>query len=145
MPYNKTIKQENLQLAVFTAFNILANYKFPLIEALYAKEAQLPTHHLVPKCGWKDYSNNVSVSEFIYDELIPLVNSGEMDYENFIVGSGEFSDDSGYCSMEFVVPLYDEEIEELSKLQISYDSKNDNIFASLDTKLRNKFELIETL
>ena len=47
--------------------------------------------------------------------------------------------------MEFVVPLYDEEIEELSKLQISYDSKNDNIFASLDTKLRNKFELIETL
>ncbi|MBA6251961.1 hypothetical protein [Colwellia sp. MB3u-55] len=31
---NKAIKQENLQLAVFTAFNILANYKFPLIEAL---------------------------------------------------------------------------------------------------------------
>ena len=33
-PYNKAIKQENLQLAVFTAFNILASYKFPLIEAL---------------------------------------------------------------------------------------------------------------
>jgi len=31
---NKAIKQENLQLAVFTAFNILASYKFPLIEAL---------------------------------------------------------------------------------------------------------------
>jgi hypothetical protein len=31
---NKSIKQENLQLAVFTAFNILASYKFPLIEAL---------------------------------------------------------------------------------------------------------------
>ncbi|BBN81465.1 hypothetical protein PA25_24790 [Pseudoalteromonas sp. A25] len=105
----------------------------------------MPTHHLVPKCGWKDYSKNVSVSEFIFDELIPLVNSGKMDYENFIVGSGEFSNDSGYCSMEFVVPLYDEDIEELSKLQISYDSKTDNIFALLDTKLRSKFELIETL
>jgi hypothetical protein len=34
-PY-KAIKQENLQLAVFTAFNILASYKFPLIEALVA-------------------------------------------------------------------------------------------------------------
>jgi hypothetical protein len=34
MAYNKSIKQENLQLAVFTAFNILASYKFPLIEAL---------------------------------------------------------------------------------------------------------------
>jgi hypothetical protein len=32
---NKSLKQENLQLAVFTAFNILANYKFPLNEALY--------------------------------------------------------------------------------------------------------------
>ena len=31
---NKALKQENLQLAVFTAFNILANYKFPLNEAL---------------------------------------------------------------------------------------------------------------
>jgi len=31
---NKAIKQENLQLAVFTAFNILASYKFPLIGAL---------------------------------------------------------------------------------------------------------------
>ncbi len=31
---NKAFKQENLQLAVFTAFNILANYKFPLNEAL---------------------------------------------------------------------------------------------------------------
>ena len=31
---NKSLKQENLQLAVFTAFNILANYKFPLNEAL---------------------------------------------------------------------------------------------------------------
>tara|TARA_R110000765_G_scaffold170687_1_gene275631 strand:+ start:16648 stop:17331 length:684 start_codon:yes stop_codon:yes gene_type:complete len=30
----KALKQENLQLAVFTAFNILANYKFPLNEAL---------------------------------------------------------------------------------------------------------------
>jgi hypothetical protein len=35
--YNKSLKQENLQLAVFTAFNILANYKFPLNEALGAK------------------------------------------------------------------------------------------------------------
>ena len=34
---NKAIKQENLQLAVFTAFNILASYKFPLIEALASK------------------------------------------------------------------------------------------------------------
>jgi len=33
-PHNKSLKQENLQLAVFTAFNILANYKFPLNEAL---------------------------------------------------------------------------------------------------------------
>ncbi len=32
--YYKSLKQENLQLAVFTAFNILANYKFPLNEAL---------------------------------------------------------------------------------------------------------------
>ena len=117
----------------------------PLSGALYAKEAQLPSNYLVPKCGWKDYSKNVSISEFIFDELLPLVNTGKMDYENFIVGSSEFSDDSGYCSMEFVVPLYDEEIEELSKLQISYDSKTDNIFASLDANLRNKFELIETL
>ena len=37
MPANKALKQENLQLAVFTAFNILANYKFPLNEALYGK------------------------------------------------------------------------------------------------------------
>jgi len=36
---NKAIKQENLQLAVFTAFNILASYKFPLIEALCAMES----------------------------------------------------------------------------------------------------------
>jgi len=34
---NKAIKQENLQLAVFTAFNILASYKFLLIEALGRK------------------------------------------------------------------------------------------------------------
>jgi len=34
MASNKALKQENLQLAVFTAFNILANYKFPLNEAL---------------------------------------------------------------------------------------------------------------
>ena len=34
---NKSLKQENLQLAVFTAFNILANYKFPLIEALVVR------------------------------------------------------------------------------------------------------------
>jgi hypothetical protein len=32
--FNKSLKQENLQLAFFTAFNILANYKFPLNEAL---------------------------------------------------------------------------------------------------------------
>ena len=30
----KSLKQENLPLAVFTAFNILANYKFPINEAL---------------------------------------------------------------------------------------------------------------
>ena len=105
----------------------------------------MPSYYLAPKCGWKDYSKNISVSEFIFDELLPLVNRGKMDYENFTVGSGEFSDDSGYCSMDFVVPLYDEEIEELSKLQISYDSKTDNPFATLDTNLRNKFELIETV
>jgi len=39
---NKAIKQENLQLAVFTAFNILASYKFPLIEALV-----VPTRYFV--------------------------------------------------------------------------------------------------
>jgi hypothetical protein len=33
---NKALKRENLQLAVFTSFNILANYKFPLSEALCA-------------------------------------------------------------------------------------------------------------
>jgi len=38
---NKAIKQENLQLAVFTAFNILASYKFPLIEALGGTTFQL--------------------------------------------------------------------------------------------------------
>ena len=36
--HNKALKQENLQLAVFTAFNILANYKFPLNEALSCSE-----------------------------------------------------------------------------------------------------------
>jgi len=35
--YNKSLKQENLQLAVFTAFNILASYKFPLNEALVVR------------------------------------------------------------------------------------------------------------
>ena len=33
-PYNKALKRENLQLAVFTPFNILANNKFPLSGAL---------------------------------------------------------------------------------------------------------------
>jgi len=33
--YNKPLKRENLQFAVFTPFNILANYKFPLSGALY--------------------------------------------------------------------------------------------------------------
>ena len=38
---NKSLKQENIQLAVFTAFNILANYKFPLNEALASTEGKL--------------------------------------------------------------------------------------------------------
>jgi hypothetical protein len=40
-PYNKALKRENLQLAVFTPFNILANNKFPLSGALYAMEAPM--------------------------------------------------------------------------------------------------------
>jgi len=43
---NKALKQENLQLAVFTAFNILANYKFPLNEALYS-----PTNSITKVLG----------------------------------------------------------------------------------------------
>ena len=42
LAYNKSLKQENLQLAVFTAFNILANYKFPLNEALYVQGIMRP-------------------------------------------------------------------------------------------------------
>ncbi len=41
---NKAIKQENLQLAVFTAFNILANFKFPFIEALVLKTYELSSY-----------------------------------------------------------------------------------------------------
>jgi len=36
LPHNKALKRENLQLAVFTPFNILANNKFPLSGALYS-------------------------------------------------------------------------------------------------------------
>jgi hypothetical protein len=32
--FNKALKREDFQLAVFTLFNILANYKFPLSGAL---------------------------------------------------------------------------------------------------------------
>ena len=105
----------------------------------------MPTHHLVPKCGWDNFSKNINVSEFIFDELAPLANSGKLDYENFIVGFGEFSDNSGFCSMEFFVPDNDDEIEYLLKLQISFDSEIDNIFASLDRNLKEKFQLIGAL
>jgi len=124
---------------------ILTNYFLPLNEALYAKEAHVPTHHLVPECGWDNYSKNINVSEFIFDELAPLANSGKLDYENFVVGFGEFSDDSGFCSMEFFVPENDDEIEVLLKLQINFDSETNNIFALLDRNLKEKFQLIETL
>jgi hypothetical protein len=40
--FNKALKRENLQLAVFTQFNILANYKFPLSGALAAIREYMP-------------------------------------------------------------------------------------------------------
>ena len=76
MAYNKPIKQENLQLAVFAALNILANNKFPLIGALVGSEVSLMKFILVfilttiSTVGFTKDSQSI-VGSWIYTNQMP--------------------------------------------------------------------------
>lgn len=106
----------------------------------------MQTFKLSPIIGWNKFMDNSDVVKYIYDELVPLVNSGILKYDNFIVELGNFSSEDGFCSMEFLVTEDDDVEEILVDLTIGINSNQDNnIFKLLTANLRSQFGLVECL
>ena len=108
----------------------------------------MESQSLVPTCGWEKFEDNLKVSDFIYSRLGPLASSGKIDYENFISGYGEFSNETGFLAVKYLVPSVDNdetEIEFLLELKISFQSTGtNNIFELLMVDLQFKFGLVKS-
>ena len=50
---------------------------------------------LIPPQGWDCFSHHIGLSDFIYDQLIPLVNQGKYSFLNLFAGFGVFKDEFG--------------------------------------------------
>jgi len=54
------------------------------------------THfRLVPPGGWECFTHHIELSDFLYDQIIPVVNKGEYSFLNLFAGFGVFKDDVG--------------------------------------------------
>ena len=55
----------------------------------------IENYRLIPPQGWDCFSHHISLSDFIYDQLIPLVNQGQYSFLNLFAGFGVFKDEFG--------------------------------------------------
>lgn len=54
------------------------------------------THfRLVPSEGWECFTHHIELSDFLYDQIIPVVNQGKYSFLNLFAGFGVFKDDVG--------------------------------------------------
>jgi hypothetical protein len=98
---------------------------------------------LFPKDGWEDFPRNLEVGDVVYSKLIPLANSGDIDYTNFMSGSGMFESEFGLLNIELDTAEEDE-IDFIKCLSIAYEKNGaGNVFKELALYLKSEFGLIE--
>jgi hypothetical protein len=102
-------------------------------------------HILCPKEGWQDFPRSLEVGDIVYSRLMPLVNAGEMDYINFVSGSGVFENEYGLLLIDFLTPENNEdEIQFVKFLSVAVNkSGTSNVFKSLVENFKLEYGLVE--
>lgn len=110
-------------------------------------ETEMTKYVLVPECKWETFPDNPKVSDYIFSQLMPLVNISKIEYMNFTSSQLCFENKSGNMVLAFLEPLEDNDntqIEILTSLEVSiFDDNKNNIFELLAQSIKLKFGLVE--
>ena len=99
-------------------------------------------YNISPMKGWVSDGKNIEIAEHLYNTLMPLVNSDDWNYYNFMSGQGWFEQEN--CGSLFVDFIKsddeDAEIEFIKSLQLSLIKSNSDIHKKV-LQISKEYEL----